>query len=190
MSKRMSAVLLLAMACLVLATPAFASEEGKKEDPANTTLGWTFRWINFAVVAVSLGYLLVKKAPPFFRGRAAKIVSAISESKQIKEEADRRLREAEEKLARLDQEVAELRVVAKKDAEAEAARIRLLAREEEKKVQHAGQAEMEAAERAARMELKATAAKLAVDRAEALIRKQMTPEAQAGLVKAFVENLN
>ena len=34
------------------------------------------------------------------------------------------------------------------------------------------------------------AAKLAVERAEALIRKQMTPEAQAGLVKAFVENLN
>ena len=190
MSRRIVALLLLAMICLMVAAPAFASEEGKNEEPANTTLGWIFRWINFAIVALSLGYLLVKKAPAFFRGRAAKIVSEISDSKQIKEEADRRLREAEEKLARLDKEVAELRVTAKKDAQAEAERIRLLAQEEERKVQRAGQAEMEAAERAARMELKAMAAQLAVKRAEALIRKQMTPEAQAGLVKAFVENLN
>lgn len=190
MSRRIGALLLLVMVCLIVAAPAFASEEGKQEEPANTTLGWIFRWINFAVVAGLLGYLLVKKAPPFFRGRAQKIISAIAESKQVKEEADRQVREAENKLARLDQEVAELRVAAKKDLEAEATRIRLLAQEEQRKVQRAGQAEMEAAERAARMELKAMAAKLAVERAEALIRKQMTPEAQAGLVKAFVENLN
>ena len=190
MSRRIGALLLLAMLLLAVAGPVFASEQGKKEEPADTTLGWIFRWVNFTVVAGGLGYLLVKKAPAFFRGRAQQIVSAISESKQIKEEADRRLREAESRLARLDQEVAEFRVAAKKDGEAEAARIRLLAQEEEKKVQRAGQMETEAAERAGRMELKAIAAKLAVERAEALIRKQMTPEAQAGLVRAFVENLN
>ena len=53
----------------------------------------------------------------------------------------------------------------------------------------AAKAEIEAAERAARLELKATAANLAVDEAEALLTKELTPKVQESLVASFVKSL-
>jgi len=53
----------------------------------------------------------------------------------------------------------------------------------------AAKAEMEAAERAARMQLKALAAKLAVDGAESLVAKQLTPQTQDRLIVGFVKSL-
>ena len=46
-----------------------------------------------------------------------------------------------------------------------------------------------AAERAARIELKALAAKLAVDGAESLLAKQLTAQVQESLVGGFVKSL-
>jgi F0F1-type ATP synthase membrane subunit b/b' len=50
-------------------------------------------------------------------------------------------------------------------------------------------AEIEAAERAARLELKAIAAKLAVEAAQLLLVKQLTPRVQDSLFSNFVESL-
>jgi len=53
----------------------------------------------------------------------------------------------------------------------------------------AAKAEIEAAERAARLELKVIAANLAVDGAESLLAKELTPQAQESLLSAFVKSL-
>ncbi len=180
---------ILLVAVVVFSFPVLASEEGGATAPENTPMGWTFRIINFAILFGGLLYLLFKKAPAAFRARALGIVSAITEAKRVKDEADEQLKEAEAKLARLDQEVAELRATAKHDGVAEGERIRAMAREEEAKIQRAAEAEIAAAERAAKMELKSLAARLAVERAEAIVKGRMTPEAQAALVRAFVESL-
>ena len=58
-----------------------------------------------------------------------------------------------------------------------------------KKLAIAAKAEIEAAERAARMELKALAANLAVDGAESLLAKQLTPQSQEALIAGFVKSL-
>ena len=50
-------------------------------------------------------------------------------------------------------------------------------------IERAAQAEIAAAERAARLELKALAARLAVERAEAVLRGELTPEAEAALFR-------
>jgi len=57
------------------------------------------------------------------------------------------------------------------------------------KIAAAAKAEIEAAERAARLELKALAANLAVDGAESLLAKQLTPKAQESLISNFVKSL-
>lgn len=170
------------------AVPAFASEGGGSSSPETTPLGWALRVVNFLVLAFGLGYLM-RGAPAFFRARAGRIVSAITEARRVKDEADRLLRDAERKLAGLPQEVEALRAAAKQDGTAEAERIRAMARDEAAKIERAGQLEIEAANRAAQMELKAAAARLAVEKAEAIVKGRMTPEVQAGLVRAFVENL-
>ncbi len=70
-----------------------------------------------------------------------------------------------------------------------APRIRIATRSDAQKIAAAAKAEIEAAERAARLELKALAAKLAVDGAESLLAKQLTPQAQESLISSFVKSL-
>jgi F0F1-type ATP synthase membrane subunit b/b' len=172
---------------LVAAPAAMAAESG--ENAAESLLGWGFRWVHFVVLALGLGYLLLKKAPAFFRGRAEGIFCSISESARLKEEADRLLRTSEAKLARLGEEMAELRAAAARDGAAEGERIREAAREEVRKIERAALMEIEATERAARLELKALAACRAVERAEAQLRREVTSEKQAVLVRMFVQGL-
>jgi F-type H+-transporting ATPase subunit b len=147
-----------------------------------------FRWINFAIVAGVLGYVFLKITPPTFRQNAAEISSAITKSTAAKAEADKQLRDAEQKLARLQQEVAQLRAAGEQDAKAESERIRNVTRSDTVKI-GAAKAEIEAAERAARLELKAIAANLAVDGAESLLAKQLTPQTQEALLANFVKGL-
>lgn len=169
------------------AAPAFAQEEGAS--PVDSTIGWVFRWLNFALVFGGIAYALVKYAAPGFRSRANTISNAIAEGARAREEAEARRDEVEAKLAGLEKEIAEMRVAARKDAEAEIQRIRALAREDAQKIERAAMAEIDAAERAARIELKKLAADLAIDRASALLRKQITPRAEGLLFRVFVGEL-
>ena len=165
---------------------AHAAEEGAA---ANERANEIFKWINFAIVAGLIGWVFLKLTPPFFRKNAETISSEITKATAAKTEADRQLRDAEEKLAHLQQEVAQLRATAQREASAEAERIRNLTQSDAQKIGLAGKAEIEAAERAARLELKVIAANLAVDGAESLLAKQLTPQTQESLVAAFVKSL-
>src|SRR5262245_35858136 len=170
---------------LFFSVAAFAAEEGAKaEGPTEI-----FKWINFAIVAIALIWVFAKILPPKFRANAQNISSAITKAQAAKAEADRQLKDAEQRLARLEQEVHSIRAEAQKDAAAEAERIRALAKSDVEKVGIAAKAEIEAAERAARLELKAIAAMLAVDRAESLVSKQLTPQTQDALIAGFVKSL-
>jgi F-type H+-transporting ATPase subunit b len=164
-----------------------AAEEGS--NAANENAAQMFKWINFAVLVVVLWLFFQKIAIPYFRRNAEAIGSAIAKSTAAKAEADRQLREAETKLASLEQEVKQLRVTAVGEAKAEAERIRNGTQSDIAKIGVAAKAEIAAAERAARLELKAIAANLAVDGAESLLAKQLTPQAQESLVANFVETL-
>lgn len=174
-----------AAALLLAAQPVFAAEEGAPASP----LTGIFQWINFAIVAGVLGWLLVTKAPGFFAGRAAGIASAIEEGSRLKAEAEARRRDAQQRLTNLASELEELRAASRRDAAAEAQRIRAATQEEAAKIERAAQAEVEAAGRSARLELRTLAAKLSVERAEAVLRAEMTPAAEDGIFTSFVGQL-
>ncbi|HXY23156.1 MAG TPA: hypothetical protein VEI73_00775 [Candidatus Acidoferrum sp.] len=174
-------------AALFFAVTAHAAEEGGAGGAETATE--IFKWINFAIVAGAILWLCVKKAPGFFRGRAEAIGSAIAKATGAKSAADAQLREAENKLANLQKEVAELRAYAERESTAEVERIHNATRADLEKIAAAAKAEIEAAERAARLELKALAAKLAVEGAEALLVKQLNAQAQAALISNFVKSL-
>ena len=67
--------------------------------------------------------------------------------------------------------------------------MRTAAREEAKKIERAAQAEIAAAERAARLELKGLGAHLALERAEVMLRQELTPVAEAALFDKFMSEL-
>ena len=172
---------------LFAAAGAHAAEEGGSA--ASEKAAEVFKWINFAIVAGLVLWLCLKKAPAFFSRRAAAISSAVTSATAAKAAADAQLREAETKLANLQKEVAELRALAERESAAEVARLRAATQSDAQKIAAAAKAEIEAAERAARLALKALAANLAVDGAESLLAKQLNPQAQEALISSFVNSL-
>jgi F-type H+-transporting ATPase subunit b len=186
-NRRYSFLACFLMMLLLASLNAYAAGEGSNAATERATE--LFKWINFAIVAALVALVFLKITPPIFRRNAEAIGSAITKATAAKAEADRQLREATEKLARLEQEVAQLRAVAQSEASAEASRIRRVTQSDVQKIGAAAKSEIEAAERAARLELKAIAANLAVDGAESLLAKQLTPQAQESLVAAFVKTL-
>ncbi len=179
----------LVVCALVLfsAVATFAAEEGGS--PAEHSAEMIFKWIHFAILAGLIYWVFGKLLPPVFRRNADNISSAIAKATAAKVEAERKLQEAVTKMGSLEREIAEFRVQAQRDAAAEVERLRGATILDVEKIRTAGKAEIEAAERAARVELKELAAKLAVDGAESLVAKQMTPAVQEAMISSFVQSL-
>jgi F-type H+-transporting ATPase subunit b len=173
---------------VLLAAPAFAQEGGG--DIADSPSGWVFRWLNFAIVFGGIAYCAVKFGGPHFRKQSEEISQKIAEGARAREAADRERQAAQANLAGVGAEVAQIRADAKRSGEAEALRLRALAREEAETIARAAQAEIDAAQRAARLELKTLAARLAIERAEVLLQQQITPSADASLFAAFIGDLD
>ena len=184
--KRLRSLLLPALAAcgllLLAAHPVFAAEEGAE----GSWLFRVFQWINFAIVAGAIGWLLVKKAPPFFAARGAQIASAIEEAGKVKAQAEAQRTEALQKLANLGSEIAQMQAAARRDAAAEAQRIQAAAKEEAAKVHAAARMEVEAAVRGAQIELRRLTTYLSIERAEAVLRAEMTPAADEGMFANFL----
>jgi F-type H+-transporting ATPase subunit b len=174
---------------MLFAAGAARAEEETTNNARTQSAQEIFKWINFAIVAGVAVWLFGKVLPPKFRENAEKINSAIAKATEAKAESDRLLREAEHKLAKLEKEVAALQSEAQAQTRNEVERLRAATQGDEEKIAAAVVAEIAAAERAARLELKALAAKLAVDGAESLLAKRLTPKVQESLVSAFVKTL-
>ena len=165
------------------------AQESSPDAAANTPIGTVFRWLNFLLVIGALAYLVVKFGAPYFRERAVAIGKAIGESNQTRAAAERELREASEKLAQIDREIEQERRTAERESAADRERIRALTQSDLQKISQAGRAEIAAAERAANQELRAIAARLATERAAALIHSEMNPKAEAALFDSFLHEL-
>ncbi len=184
--KRFTRVMLTSIVLLLATAAARAAEEGGAgEQPVGTA----FKWIHFVILAGLAYWVFGKLLPPIFRRNADDISDAIAKATAAKAEAEKKLQDAATKLASLEKEIAEFRAIAQREASAEVERLRLVTKIDVERIGAAAKAEIEAAERAARVELKALAAKLAVDGAEAMVARQMTPSTQEALINQFVQSL-
>lgn len=148
---------------------------------------WLGMGINFAAIAILVLWFGRKMLPGMFRARTAFIQKAMSDAQKSSEDANRRLADIENRLSRLDSEIAGIRAAAEKEAAEEEERIRLAAEEDAKKIREAAQLEIVAAGKAARRELTAYAADLAV----ALAAKQLHVDSDTDqvLVRNFSQQL-
>ena len=185
---RMAFVPSALLTVFLLAIPALAAE-GAEPNPADSSAGLIFRWLNFAIVFGGIAFLLAKHGGAFFRANAKAIAASIHEGTAAKEAAEAQLREVDAKIARLNQEIEEMRESALRDSAAEVARLNASGLAEIEKIDAAARAEMGAAERAARQELRVIAANLAVDRAGDLVRSRMNPNVRTKLFDAFLGDL-
>jgi F-type H+-transporting ATPase subunit b len=168
---------------LVFAVSACAQEA----EPGDPWLGW--KWANFAILAVGLGYLISKHAPAYFVQRSTEIRQGIAEATQTKQDAEARAAAMDGRLAALDSEIAKLRSEAHEEISAEGGRISRETMHRLQKIQSQGEQEITMMSRAGRDELKKYAAELALNLAQQRIRSRMTKDSEDGLVDAFLQDL-
>ena len=170
------------------ALPVLAAEGGEP-DPADSTVGLIFRWLNFLIVFGGIAYLLAKHGGSFFRGNAKEIAKSIHDAAAAKAEAEGELRAVETKIAHLGQEVAKINEEARQNWAAEAERLEASGRAEIEKIAQAARGELAASERAAQQQLRDVAASMAVGRAAELVSSRMNPEIRAKMFQKFLSEL-
>jgi len=143
---------------------------------------WLSVMLNFVVIAAAIVWAARKYLPGMFRDRSAAIQKAMQEAQMASEEARRRLAEIESRLMKLDVEIGRMRDAAEKEGAAEEARIQAAAEEDARKIVTSAEQEIAAAAKAARRQLTAYAADLAVG----LARKQIHVDAATD--RALVRN--
>jgi F-type H+-transporting ATPase subunit b len=171
---------------VLLAVPLAAAEQAGAEARHGPS---PWLWANFVILMGVLIYLARKHGGPFLAERDAAIQKGISDAAAKKADADRRVADVDQRLANLDTEIANLKVQMREEQQQEAKRLADRNAQEIARLGHQSEQEMETAAKAARLELQAHAAKLALSLAEQKLRTEMNPETQHRLTGGFVESL-
>jgi F-type H+-transporting ATPase subunit b len=145
---------------------------------------WSF---NALLLFVFVGYFLVTGLPKAFRSRRQKLDREIVEARIATEKAEQRLRAVEERLSRLDSEIAAVREQAERDSANDEVRIKHAMEQERQKIVASAEQEIAAAGAAAERQLRQFAAELAVDRATS--RLHLTEGDDRTLIQEFASNL-
>ena len=148
-----------------------------------------YRWINFALLAGGLFYVLRKPAAAFFGDRSASIRKSLEGGRKALEASQAQLKAVEEKLERLDTEIGDFKLAAAREMGAERERMRQATAQEAEKLLQAARSQMDTATRAAQLELRLYASQLAVELAEELVRQRLHEASRQRLVAQFLAKL-
>jgi F-type H+-transporting ATPase subunit b len=146
-----------------------------------------FTVANFAVLAVLVGWFLVKTLPKTFRNRSTAIQKNLVDARTATEEANARLNSVEERLSKLDGQIAALRAQAEKDSALDEQRIKASVEEEKQKILAAAEQDIIAATALAQRQIQQYAAELAID--QAARKLVVTAETDRLLVQSFARRL-
>lgn len=172
--------------CAALLCPVWAAEEHGEGGHGGELL---WKSVNFVLLAAGLGYLLYKKGGPYFRSRAESIRADIEEAHRLREQAEQRAREIEQRLAGLEGEIEALRRQASEEMAAENERLRQETQAALQKIRQHAEQEIDGAAKAARQEVRAYAADLAAEMAAAKIRASLNEQIDGALVASFLQEL-
>jgi F-type H+-transporting ATPase subunit b len=146
-----------------------------------------FEYLNFAVLAGAVLFALMKYLPKTFRAQREDIQHRLADARTATQQANERLTAIEQRLSRLDEEIAAISKQAEKDSLEDEARIKASIETERQRIVEAVSRDVAAASSAAQRELKRFTASLAVDRA--VQRMAVTEEDDRALVREFSESL-
>ena len=146
-----------------------------------------FTVFNFLVLLAGIAWLLLKTLPKAFRSRNSNIQKHLVDARTATEESSARLSSVEQRLSKLDEQIAAMRSQAEADGVRDERRIQASVEDEKKKILAAAEAEIQAATAMARREIQAYAADLAID--QAARKLVVTAETARLLVESFAHRL-
>jgi len=162
---------------------AFGSKIGLNAEQAATA----FTVANFVVLAVLVGWFLAKTLPKTFRNRNTSIQKQLVDARTATEDANARLSSVEDRLSKLDGQIAAMRTQAEKDSALDEQRITASVEEEKQKILAAAEQEITAATTLAQRQIQQYAAELAIE--QAARKLVVTAETDRLLVQSFAQRL-
>ena len=171
----------------VLPVSAFAAEgEGS---------GWGWietigRWANLFILIGAIYYFTRESIKKFFVSRRQGIADEIEAAQDARADAESKLEEMERRVGALDEELEELRRQAEEEAQEERRRALELGEKEVEKVIQTAEREIGGLAKAARLDLKAYAAELAVEMARSKIEAELDQDTKEHVVERFIVKLN
>jgi F-type H+-transporting ATPase subunit b len=146
-----------------------------------------FTIFNIVILFGGIGYGLMKVLPKAFRNRSTAIQKHLVDARTATEEATARLSSVEDRLAKLDDQIAAMRAHAEADSARDEERILASVEDEKNKIVAAAEAEIQSATTLARREIQKYAAELAIE--QAAHKLVVTPETDRLLVESFAHKL-
>ncbi|HXJ44066.1 MAG TPA: hypothetical protein VNH18_32565 [Bryobacteraceae bacterium] len=184
----------LLMAGILTTIPAMAQEGGREAAETHEKSGEQeglaiWQWLNFAILAGLLGWMIRKNVGPMLVARSREIQEGLAAGEKAKAEADARAAAVDARLAGLAQTVAGMKASAREERDREAARLRQSTQDELARMKSHVASEIESAGKLARLEVQRQAAKLAIELAEQKVKARMTPEAETRLLGRFLSDV-
>ena len=168
--------------------PGISENFGLQDSIHRPALFWVF--VSFAIYVGIIAWVMYKNLPGFLANRSELIKHAIEEATQAKKEAEDNARAYEDRMAKLDEEINQLRQDFATQGEAEFTRIEQSAELAAAKLQKDTEATIDAELQKAKAELQSETAKLAYGLATEHLEKSLTAADQTRLEDAFLEDLN
>lgn len=197
------ALVLALSAAPALAQPAEAPQYYTGDDDQDGVPNWTdpdsdlfviddvgFHAFNVALLLGVLVFFLRRPVRDTLKERALGIRREITDSARSRDEAQKRYQELEARLTALASELEAMRAEARREAEAEEAKLIERAHSEAERIHEAAQRNIRDELTRARNDLRREAVELAVQLAESTLREQVAQEDQIRLAREFLDSLN
>ena len=146
--------------------------------------------VSFAIYVGIIIFIMSKKLPEFLTQRSELIRQAIDEASEAKKEAEANARKYEERMAKLDEELKQMREDFSTQGQTEFERIEQSAESAAQKMQKDTEATIDAELQKALAQLQTETAKLSYDLAKEQLEKSLNASDQARLEETFLEDLN
>ncbi|NOT62326.1 MAG: hypothetical protein HOP19_19130 [Acidobacteria bacterium] len=144
---------------------------------------------NLTLFLAVMYFLVRKPAREFFATRLAEVRAALNQAAKEKAAADAKMTELGVRMSKLDAELADIRHQSVREAEAERQRLETETKADAEKLRTLAAREIEGAKQSALVQLREFTAEKAVELAEQMIRKDLTPQDDAKLLRSVSAEL-
>lgn len=181
---------IVAFAALLLApiTAMAAGGEGHA-DSAVLIKDFAYRSFNFALMVGLLVYFVRKPLRNGLRNRREEIEKTLAQAEEAKKAAEAKYREYSDKLEKATEEIETISASIRREGELERDKILVSAREMSSKIQQEADAKAANAVAKAKSDLRDEAARLAVELAENMLKKEFSPTDQKRLVDEYMQKV-
>lgn len=151
--------------------------------------GLVWQLLNLGLFLGLLWYFLRKPAADFFGNRKAGIAAVLAKADDDRRRAEQLAAELENRLAKIETELQNLKEAARRDADAEGAALLVKSQADADQILARTHTDLDNRVRAARAELTAFAGDLSVDLARELLQKNVTADDEKRLLQEGIAHL-